>query len=221
MDFLNLIIINLFGHITTYNVALFYLINNGMDNRTFDLLMPFITNFGSIVAWGLICVLLFIFGGENAKKIAILGLLALFISNGIAYILKPLIAEPRPFLALSNVDLLTPESEIYSFPSGHTTSSFAVATVIGLKYSFMLKDKKYRLIYPLIAFAALIGFSRVYIGVHYPLDVVFGAIIGTICALLVLKLENKIFLNKITNFIGLDKVLTINFTTKFKDIIKG
>lgn len=69
----------------------------------------------------------------------------------------------------------------------------------------MLKDKKYRLIYPLIAFAALIGFSRMYIGVHYPLDVVFGAIIGTIYALLVLKLENKIFLNKITNFIGLKK----------------
>ncbi|HML05977.1 MAG TPA: phosphatase PAP2 family protein [Methanobacterium sp.] len=220
MDIVNLFIVNLFNHVTTYNVALFYFINNGLDNHTFDFIMPLITNFGSIVAWGLICALLFIFGGENAKKVAILGLIALFISNGIAYILKPLIAEPRPFLALTNVDLLTPESEIYSFPSGHTTSSFAVATVIGLKYSFMLKDKKYKLIYPLIAFAALIGFSRIYIGVHYPLDVVFGAIIGTICALLVLKFENKIFSNKITDVLGLQKILTLNFPAKFKNITK-
>ena len=220
MDIVNLFIVNLFNHVTTYNVALFYFINNGLDNHTFDFIMPLITNFGSIVAWGLICALLFIFGGENAKKVAILGLIALFISNGIAYILKPLIAEPRPFLALTNVDLLTPESEIYSFPSGHTTSSFAVATVIGLKYSFMLKDKKYKLIYPLIAFAALIGFSRIYIGVHYPLDVVFGAIIGTICALLVLKFENKIFSNKITDVLGLQKILTLNFPAKFKNMTK-
>ncbi len=145
-----------------------------------------------------------------------MGLIALVISNGITYILKPLIAEPRPFLALSNVDLLAPKSEIYSFPSGHTTSSFTVATVIGLKYIFMLKNKKYRLVYPLIVFAALIGFSRIYIGVHYPSDVLVGAIIGTICALLVLKLEDKIFLKKITDLIRLEKILNLNFIAKFK-----
>jgi undecaprenyl-diphosphatase len=182
--------------------------------------MPSITNFGSIIAWGLICGLLFIFGGENSKKVAILGLTALFISNVAVFVLKYLIAEPRPFLALSNVDLLAPESEIYSFPSGHTASSFAVATVIGLKDSFMVRGKKYRLIYPLLAFASIIGFSRIYIGVHYPLDVVFGAIIGSICALIVFKFENRIFLNKISNFIGLNRILRFNISRKLKNIIK-
>ena len=208
----------LLNGILHYNVALFNLINHGMDNRAFDFIMPLITNFGSIIAWGLVCGLLFFFGGENAKKVAILGLAALFISNVAVFALKYIIAEPRPFLTLSNVDLLAPESEIYSFPSGHTASSFAVATVIGLKYSFMVKNKKYKLIYPLLAFAALIGFSRVYIGVHYPLDVAFGAIIGVICALLVLKSEDKIFLNKISNFIGLPKILNLNFFAKLKNI---
>lgn len=209
----------LFNGILNYNIIIFNLINHGMDNNTFDFIMPLITNFGSIVAWGLICGLLFLFGGENAKKVAILGLAALFISNVAVFVLKPLIAEPRPFLALAHVDLLVPENEIYSFPSGHSASSFAAATIIGLKYSFMVKDKKYRLIYPLLAFAALIGFSRVYIGVHYPLDVTFGAIVGIISALMVLEFEDKIFLNKISNFIGLEKVLNFNLIGKLKDIM--
>lgn len=199
-----------------YNVVLFYLINDGMDNRTFDFIMPLITNFGSIVAWGIVCGLLFVFGGEKAKKVAILGIFALLVSNVAVFVLKYLIAEPRPFLALSNVDLLVPENEIYSFPSGHTASSFSVATVIGLKYSFMVRNKRYKLIYPLIAFAALIGFSRIYIGVHYPLDVAFGAIVGIICALIMLKSEDKVFLNKLTNFIGLNKLLKFNLPAKFK-----
>jgi len=210
---MEMVLLNLILH---YNVDLFYLINHGMDNNAFDYIMPLITNFGSLVAWGLVCGLLFAFGGKKAKKVAILGLLALFISNVAVFALKYLIAEPRPFIALNNVDLLVPENEIYSFPSGHTASSFSVATVIGLKYSFMLKNKKYKLIYPLITFATIIGFSRIYIGVHYPLDVAFGAIIGTICALIVLKSEDKIFLNKITNSTGLQKILNFNLPAKFK-----
>lgn len=210
----------LLNTILHYNVLLFNLINHGMDNAAFDFVMPFITNFGSIVAWGLICALLFLFGGENAKKVAILGLAALFISNVAVFILKYIIAEPRPFLTLNNVDMLVPESEFYSFPSGHSASSFAVATIIGLKYSFMARGKKYRLVFPLLAFAALIGFSRVYIGVHYPLDVVFGAVVGIITALIVLRFEDKFFLNKMSNFIGLQRILNFNLLVKLKSIIK-
>lgn len=176
-----------------YNVIIFYLINIGLENGFLNFIMPIITNFGSILAWGIICGLLYLFGGAKAKKVAILGLIALLISNAAVYLLKPIIAEPRPFLALGNVHQLIPETEIYSFPSGHTTSSFSVATLIGLKYRLKLKKKNFRLIYPLIAFAAVIGFSRIYVGVHYPLDVVFGALIGILCALAVLKLEVGIF----------------------------
>ena len=83
---------------------------------------------------------------------------------------------------MPNVELLIPENEVYSFrssysfPSGHTASSFAAAVVIGLRYKLNFKGKSYRLFYPLIAFATMIAFSRIYIGVHYPLDVVYGAI---------------------------------------------
>ena len=195
--------------ILNQNTMLFYLINHNMDNGVFDYIMPLITNFGSFIVWAVICGLLFLFGGEKGKKVAILGLAALFVSNVVVYLLKIVIAEPRPFLALPNVDLLVSENEIYSFPSGHTASSFAVAVVIGLKYKFKLKEKSYRLIYPLLAFAGIIGFSRIYIGVHYPLDVIFGAIIGTICALLILKVEDNIFISKVSSTCKMDKISKI------------
>lgn len=192
--------------ILNQNIILFYTINNGMDNNVFDFIMPFLTNFGSIVAWAVICGLLFIFGGEKGRKVAILGLTALLVCNVVVYLLKFIIAEPRPFLTLHNVDLLVRENETYSFPSGHTASSFAAAVIIGLKYKWNFRGKSYRFIYPLLAFAGIIGFSRIYIGVHYPLDVVFGAIVGILSGLLVLKMEDNIFMNKLSHVCLLDKL---------------
>ncbi|MGZ7118877.1 MAG: phosphatase PAP2 family protein [Methanobacterium sp.] len=173
------------------------------------------------MAWCVICGLLYLFGGVYAKKVAILGVIALFISNGVVYLLKPLIAEPRPFLVLGNVHLLVPENEIYSFPSGHTTSSFAAATVIGLKYSIQLFNRKLKLIYPLIAFAAVIGFSRIYIGVHYPFDVIFGALIGILCALTVLRFEGRIFKSKHLRILKLDKIVKIDTLGMIKAIYRN
>lgn len=208
----------LINEILHYNTALFYIINKNMCNPFFDFLMPLITNLGSLVSWSLICGLIFIFGGEKGKKVAILSLTALFLSSVAVIVLKYVVAEPRPFLTLQNIDLLAIEND-YSFPSGHVALSFATTTVLGLKYSFMAKGKKYKLIYPLLASAAIIGFSRIYIGVHYPLDVIFGAIIGAICALIVLKFETHIFQNKISNSLGLKKILTLNIAAKLKNII--
>ena len=203
----------LLNGILNYNTALFYAVNDGMDNSVFNFIMPILTNFGNLIAWSLVCVLIFIFGGQYGKKVAIIGLLALFLSSAAILALKYIVAEPRPFLVLSHVHLLTTEND-YSFPSGHATASFAGAVAIGKKYSFIIKGKTHKLIYPLLAFAAIIGFSRVYVGVHYPLDVIFGAVIGTIFALAVIRFEKKI-----SSFIGLEKILNINIARKLKNII--
>lgn len=194
--------------ILNQNTMLFYMINHGMDNSLLDFIMPLLTNFGSLIAWAVICGILFIFGGEKGRKVAVLGLAALFISNVIVYLLKFMVAEPRPFIALPNVDLLVSENEVYSFPSGHTASSFAAAVIIGLKYKLNFRGKSYGLIYPLLAFAGVIGFSRVYIGVHYPLDVAFGAIVGILSALLVLKIEDNSLVDKLSHVCLLDKLGT-------------
>lgn len=188
------------------NILLFHMINQGMGNVLFDFIMPLITDLGSFLAWTLICVFLFLFGGKNGRKVAVLALAALFMSNVIVYLLKIIVALPRPFLVLPDVDVLVSVNEIYSFPSGHSASSFAAAVVIGLRYKLNFREKSYGLIYPLLAFAVIIGFSRIYIGVHYPFDVLFGALVGIFSALLILKVEDNKIVDKLTHIPLLDKL---------------
>jgi membrane-associated phospholipid phosphatase len=80
-------------------------------------------------------------------------------------------------------------TEDASFPSGHTSTAFMLATFLTLEYP------KWYVIIPTYTYAALVGYSRMHLGVHYPTDVICGAIIGSGCAILthiiVRKLENK------------------------------
>ncbi len=201
---------SLISWILYQNTLLFYFINNGLNNPFFDFLMPAITNFGSFIAMGIICILMYIFGGENTRKVALIGLAALLLANVAVYLLKSIVAEPRPFLVLPNVIQLASESENYGFPSGHTASSFAVMMVIGLKYRLNIKGKTYRLKYPLLAFASLIAFSRVYIGVHYPLDVVFGAIVGILSAVFMIYIGgDEAIVDKISKISIKDTVIKL------------
>ena len=174
------------------NIDIFYAINH-INSPFLDWFMPIITNFGSLIFLFLISLIIFFFGGEKGRRVAILAILALVINYVVVTGLKYLIFEPRPFIALENVKLLVDPIGYYSsFPSGHTSGFFAFAFVVGLKYRIRFL-KNLRLIYLLLIFGAIIGFSRIYIGVHYPLDVIVGAIIGIICAIFILKLENSIF----------------------------
>lgn len=136
----------------------------------------------SIVVF-LVPTILTLFGGKKGRKIAILFILAVLISGVFLAIVKDLVARPRPFLALDNIRVLSYASG-YSFFSGHAMFASLFAVILTNKYG---KSILYFVI------VAIICISRVYLGDHYPSDVIAGAIFGIIFGLVILKCENKIF----------------------------
>lgn len=148
-------------------------------------IIKFITHLGdSGAVWIAITVILLIFKKtRKAGVFAAFALLGSLLVNNI--ILKNLIARARPYEVFTDVKRLIEIQKDYSFPSGHSGSSFAAAVAIYLG----LTDKKLRktLGAALIALASLIALSRLYVGVHYPLDVLFGILDGTLIAICVSK----------------------------------
>jgi undecaprenyl-diphosphatase len=112
--------------------------------------------------------------------------------SGIIFItIKLLTGELRPFLVLENVNQLVSVGSNLTFPSGHTTSAFAFATSIALIYKVKIKNFSFNsgwIVYPIAIF---MGISRIYVGVHYPFDVLIGAFIGFLSAYIVVKLGDK------------------------------
>lgn len=100
-------------------------------------------------------------------------------------LLKNMVERARPFQKIDGLEVLCPRPHDYSFPSGHTAAAFAGATAI-----FLSGYKKTGKL--LVAYAALVGFSRMYLGVHYPSDVFSGAAIGALTAGMVWGIEKAI-----------------------------
>lgn len=102
-------------------------------------------------------------------------LLAFLIERPIYFVLKNGLKRNRPQAALQNFRSIITPSDKFSFPSGHTSAAFMMATLLG----YYLPT----LIIPLYCWAALVGFSRVVLGVHFPTDTLVGVILGVSTAL--------------------------------------
>jgi undecaprenyl-diphosphatase len=98
-------------------------------------------------------------------------------------IIKHLVQRQRPYNHIDSLNLLISEPMTYSFPSGHTGSSFAAATVLG--------SRMHKLAPWVFSFAVIIAFSRLYLMVHYATDVLAGAALGTLCAVFILRIYKK------------------------------
>ena len=104
--------------------------------------------------------------------------------------LKPLIARPRPYTVEGyNFLLMIEEQSEKSFPSGHSVAAFEIAFAVA--FATRGRGKKWGIIAYICA--VLIAYSRLYVGVHYPSDVICGAIIGTICGILGCLIVNAIY----------------------------
>ncbi len=172
----------MFQEILQLDKLLFYFLNRGIANPVFDIVMPFVTkDFNLRVFLVLVWFGLLIWGGKTGRIVAILLIPAIAISDQLSsHIIKPLVGRIRPCHELENVRLLVSCGSGLSFPSSHAVNSFTVATLLSKFY------KRY-LVY-LFSLAFLIAFSRVYVGVHYPGDIVAGMLIGFVVGLLVFYL---------------------------------
>jgi undecaprenyl-diphosphatase len=158
------------------DAALFKWINTGWACPTLDHVMVAVTTLGEgIVQIGL--GLFFIVAGlvgqkVNWRRAGYAGLIACAFSGATVQIVKALWDRPRPLLVLHDVRIVEYPLFVNSFPSGHATTAFAVLVALSVYLP--------RLRYVLIPLAFVCALSRVYIGVHFPLDVVYGGAAGAL-----------------------------------------
>lgn len=138
-----------------------------------DVFAPFITLFGEGgIFWIVLTLALLVIPRTRKYGLAMFFALALdvLLCN---VIIKPLVARPRPYTYRPELELLVERLTDYSFPSGHTAIAFAG--------SVALLRSRTRWGIPAVILAALIGLSRLYLYVHYPTDVLCGALLGAAC----------------------------------------
>ncbi len=164
------------------DLYLFRLINNyALKWHWLDLMGKFCAQYLGYFLVLILIVLLFIKPKKYWKLIIRAGTAAIAARFVFVEIIRWLFPRPRPFLQLQNVNLLLKDVDHihHSFPSGHATFFFALAT------SIYLYNKKFGYFFLLSAF--LISLARVFIGVHWPSDVVIGSLVGIFSAVLIHK----------------------------------
>ena len=157
--------------------------NKTISNPIFDFIMPIITNQNFLVFSGLVLIgYLAYYGGKRGRITIAVLLIAAGASDALCFqIVKPWVGRIRPsYEFYEYIILLVSKGGKYSFPSNHAANSFVFATVISYFYE---KNKTF-----LYILASAIAFSRVYVGVHYPLDIIFGSIIGYIISWIILSM---------------------------------
>ena len=178
--------------INTIDNNFLFWVHLNLSNVVLDISMPFITDEKN---WRFpIALLIFTLGFKSGKK-GKLCLVILIISLGLtdaisAHILKPFFERIRPsHLNLDGINLLVSKGGKWSMPSNHAANIFSLATVLSYFYT---SSKP-----PLYLLAIIIAFSRVYVGVHFPGDVIVGGLIGYFIALTVLTFWGKLKLREL------------------------
>ena len=174
------------------DISFFYFINLTLQNSVFDTIMPFLTDLNKdrpiLILVGLVLVWMLVKGGKNVRFAAIMLILTVLVSDQLSSsVVKFILERPRPCHVLSGIHLLVDCGSGYAFPSSHAVNNFAAAVVL----SYFIP----RGWWAFFSFAALIAFSRVYVGVHYPSDVMGGAVIGAFLGVLMIALFHLVEYN--------------------------
>lgn len=171
---------------------IFQLINSEWQNPFFDLVMPWLRN---KYTWFPLYLFIFTFLVINFKKAGLV--MALFIITAIgisdytsSQLIKKNVRRARPCKVMeqpADMNLLVPCGSGYSFPSSHASNHFAISLFLFLSLGRLVP--KYR--YLLFLWAGLVSFAQVYVGLHYPLDIMAGGILGSLIGWLVFLAYRK------------------------------
>ena len=147
----------------------------GLEGKRFlSAVMPWISNSGNGYYYPLLPIVLYLFDPQLAKVFLLSALVAFGIELPVYKLLKNAIKRDRPCVRVAAVHSRVSPSDQFSFPSGHTAAAIVVATLLAHLIPAIMP----------IAFgwAFAVGFSRVFLGVHYPSDILAGTFLGMICA---------------------------------------
>ena len=157
--------------LSTLDIWTFHLINHTFQNPLFDLLMPILsTKRYFLLPAAVLILMLIVRGGHRMWVLLAVALLAVILSDQGTNLIKSAFQRIRPCHVLPDVHLLTGCTGSFSLPSNHASNMFALGAVgwLGLR--------RWRWALPLLAVG--VAYSRVYVGAHYPGDVLVGALWG-------------------------------------------
>ncbi|MFZ1040846.1 MAG: phosphatase PAP2 family protein [Anaerolineales bacterium] len=159
-----------------WDTRIFMLLNMRGYPRWLDRFMWATTQLGNTLAAFIVAVLLYILDDRRLALEIILGSLTLWL---LVETIKMLSDRGRPFIALVKTRIIGRREKGDSFPSGHTTQIFFLMTLIIHGFKLGLGQSL-----ALYAVAALVGFTRIYVGAHYPRDVIAGMVLGSVWGIL-------------------------------------
>jgi undecaprenyl-diphosphatase len=161
--------------ITRWDILWLTAIFGLQGRRLVDFLMPRISWTGNGYCYPMLAALLLAVDPAVGRVFLSAAVAAFLIELPVYKLIKQSVKRDRPCEILPGVEGRVKPSDRFSFPSGHTAAAFLIATLLGNAYPYL---------FPIAGMWAMaVGFSRIYLGVHYPTDVAAGILLGTLCAL--------------------------------------